>query len=584
MDAGLLQVLREILAGPKRQITILYIVLVFPILAILGVIGISAVSEGWIALFQSLAIIIFLLLIGFGTYRLAYHRPLHMNLPSDYKEKPTFEQVVDAVAASVNSGRPQTISSTETILTVHAQMAEGDQKKDEPEPNLAELPAGDSDKEDSWRTVLFRELMAEDGDLAKAEEAYRHVQEAEEDPNRKHFTELVYLYNRFGRGDQSALERLEDLAEDNEVSDDFKSDRLFMLGRAYQRIASNQKASDAYEQSLAFAPDASGKARAIAGIANTLFRRGQPEEALQTVEEAIANTSDTDAKAILYQRLADQFDETGQQELRALALEKILEYRPSDNTVRFKAAWAYSEANLNHLALYHYGIVLNTSPNDDWTHNNEAVEYIRLEMKTLAVSAYRKASDLGNTLAAANLAYQLLGAGFTDEAMKLLDEARLKEDPHPNVGQAIAAVAQAKQRDKETEEKVTKAAREQRYFMLAYADALFLQTDSTSGFAGSWLSDEGVPVTIVRTEQGISASWTIKDRNYSFSGTPNRGTAKIDSIQWTSSSGYSLERVADKGYAYLSEDGRSIRILGIGGNENVMMQFHRNGQSNGSSE
>jgi tetratricopeptide (TPR) repeat protein len=234
---------------------------------------------------------------------------------------------------------------------------------------------------------------------------------------------------------------------------------------------------------------------------------------------------------INYESLADHYEENDQYELRALALEKALEYRPDDISMRFEAGRAYHASGFDALSLFHYGTLLQISPQDSYALNNSGVNLASLDMPTRAVESYRAAYALGNTLAAANLAYLYIGAGFTDDASRLLDEAKQMDDPHPNVAAAIARVSSAKESDEEKQKATTKTAREQRMFMSAYAQRYFLPTTDTAGFVREWQSDEGHRVSIAQEDDTIKASWTAKKKTYSFTAKVHGATAILSEIR-----------------------------------------------------
>ena len=68
--------------------------------------------------------------------------------------------------------------------------------------------------------------------------------------------------------------------------------------------------------------------------------------------------------------------------------------------------------------MMHYRTLLKFEPNNTGALNNIAILYGEGDMPINGVGSYKKAIQNGNALAAANLAYQYMDAGFADEARK----------------------------------------------------------------------------------------------------------------------------------------------------------------------
>ena len=97
---------------------------------------------------------------------------------------------------------------------------------------------------------------------------------------------------------------------------------------------------------------------------------GRPQEAYDKIMHELASVSSPAAAAELYQGLASLYEEEGNHELRAIAVEKALEARPEDTSMRFNAAYSFSEKGFAALALLHYSTLRRFKPDHATALNN----------------------------------------------------------------------------------------------------------------------------------------------------------------------------------------------------------------------
>ncbi len=102
----------------------------------------------------------------------------------------------------------------------------------------------------------------------------------------------------------------------------------------------------------------------------------------------------------------------------------------------------------------------------------------------LAAQRYKRAYELGDTLAASNLANKYLEAGLSDNAITLLKDAQTKENCVPDVSRTLATVHERVQDNNREQEKVLARAEEHRNFLLHFADGLL--SPSPTNLEGRW--------------------------------------------------------------------------------------------------
>jgi tetratricopeptide (TPR) repeat protein len=243
--------------------------------------------------------------------------------------------------------------------------------------------------------------------------------------------------------DSEALARLESLAKESLV----KYLALRFLAKVYEQAGSLTEAEAAYRLSIESTPRDRERSRhqAAISLSSLLTRRGRRDEARTELEHALsAGSPDRDTESDLYEALAVTLDSDKERLLRASALQRAALLAPTDAVKRFNAAYAFAQISgkdSKNVALFDYNAVLALNRDHIAACNNLGVTLQVLELPAMSIQAFRRASELGNTLATANLAARYLDGGFLEEAQKALASASTGEDVHENVGHVLARAA-----------------------------------------------------------------------------------------------------------------------------------------------
>ncbi len=308
----------------------------------------------------------------------------------------------------------------------------------------------------------------------------------------------------------------------------------------------------AYDAAHSCSETAEDKATTSVFSATEIYEQGKVEVALSRLEKEIAAASEDKTLAVLYGGIADIYKREKSHFLQSLALEKALEYNPTNSSSIFDTAYAYSEAGNNDLALMHYQKLIQSKPEHKSGWNNLGVIYSNLEMPILAVSAYQKSFGIGETLAASNLAYKLIQEGFAKEAKEIIVRAREEEDVDGRVEHASSHLAEqtTKQNEKRADS-LQKAAVLQRFYR-DYGQAYFTQNDPLS-FAGWWRLPNAYGVRKINQEgNDIKAEWQSDEKKYTLTGTIHNKSVSL-SIRYPTSS-YSTNTEHIKGFQLQSGD------------------------------
>ncbi len=440
--------------------------------------------------------------------------------------------------------------------------------KEQAEPEASdrpELPAPDSDIADPGEDETAKSFLdlIRMGRMDEAEEAYRTALEEAEDPAKKHSLEGIYLATTFLHGrDQEALSKLDRLSTGGEAEGTY----ALWLGFCLSHVREYENAAAAYIKAASSADSDSDKAARWSLAARALERAGHEAEAQALLLRRLAEIADPAALSELYKALSDLLRDDP--ELRALALEKAVEFNPGDKDLRFEAAYAYSSVDWKHpLGVHHYLNDLAVDPDNQWSLNNLGVAYENLDISMKSVELYRQAVEKGNTLGAANLAYRFMNAGFGDEAEALLTEARAEAEPHENVSRAIGSLARLRSVEEETVKQVMAEARHRQPFMRRYAGARFgSQADHAAEFEGKWAKPDQSELVIVRDGSTIAAEWIHLEKKFKLSGVVAGRSAKLDFFKMTYYSYDGSEKGFEKdatGYAFVHTDGHTLSVMEI---------------------
>lgn len=461
--------------------------------------------------------------------------------------------------------------SPETALVHSAQRA----LPEEPQTTkLAdELSELEPTTRDEWRDKMWAASRA--GDQQGVETAYQEMQEAEQDETQMLKNKATYLYIRYRNGYGAALNQLKELSERPEAA----AVAHFAMGMCFEDAADFAEAAEQYARSADMRDEPEERALATLRSASCLYKAGKKEEAFSALGSEIAKQNDPGTLSALYEGLASLYQLGDDHELRAFALEKALQATPNDTTVRFGVAYSYAQEQFQPLSLFHYKTLLDFDADHAAALNNIGVAYEAMEMPIRAQRSYKQAVAHENTLASANLAYEYMRIGCHEEASKVLNQAMVKDNVHPNVGAALAAMSQQEEAEALRERAALESARGQRRFLLEFAEAYFVQDEACPLFEGEWRFPDGTPLTLSQQSGSLEASWMREGDKYRLVGPARYRGAKV-SIQKMQYG------IIDKdlevgfkdhaqGYVYISRDGQGLAHMTWDGKEHIVEMLQR---------
>lgn len=486
------------------------------------------------------------------------------------------------IKQKTDDSKTETVKSKEgkqttTIDSISEQESATDKTIDDSRSQV--LPPIESGSSDELIDSMLKAI--EHGNISQGEGFFKRLQDTETDAVQKLRNEGLFLYFRYIQGESDALDKLNGLVKRTEKSPEAHTYILWLLGIAYETSSDHSKAIQTYSLGIPYCTTADGRARFIIARSKCLHKLGDKQKAFDGIIEEIEISQDSLALCSLYQGIADLYKEAEQWELRAIALERALAEKPNDTDTRFSIAYAYSESKLSSLSILHYKSLTQTNPKYAVALNNLAVEYDRLKMNIMAVSYYKRAVDIGHTLASANLAYQFMNAGFVEEAQRVLDEARKQPIVHANIGSAIAALSTKRESENKQESQIIERAIQQQRFITQYADALFLRSLSEIDIAGEWISESIEDVFILQDDRQAEITWVEEKKKYKISGYITNRVIKATFYQMSYYLGDKELSFSESGkaYVYLSKDLRNASILVVENSNDRYIYINRRPRS-----
>lgn len=339
-----------------------------------------------------------------------------------------------------------------------------------------------------------------DGRMDDAKVLFEKVQAAEKDPEQRLKTEASYLAFRFEKGDAGAQKQLQLLEE---KAKQYPS-ALAAIKRAdaecYVFADSHDSAVSIFEEAARISPTDLDRASNLASAADARMKIGQSSEGRALILDALTSINSRDAQAVLYDKLASMYAKANDTQSQALMLEKVAGCRVNSKEAHFNAAYAYANAGDNRLAAWHYSKALEIDAKYGMALNNLGVCFTQLKAPALAFGVYRKAADLGETLAAANLANILMDAGATHEADEVLAKARETKDYHKNVNNALVRLQTIRTESLQLRDQIIEAGNVARQWLAKLLPAAIGATEHTVP-AASW-TGRGVSLVEVDPSKG----------------------------------------------------------------------------------
>lgn len=419
------------------------------------------------------------------------------------------------------------------------------------EDNLTESCEEKEENDFSKYQNLLKERKFSD-----AKSIFEKILEKDSDDSvrKKHL--ISNFYWRHIHGDIKAFDEFEEYITKIEADNELKSLIKSTLSFFYKDSMNIQKAIDLLFEAIGLTSDVEDKAVYVTRISNLYYESGDKQKALEILQEYLIQFTDRKTKIQLFQTLASYYEKEKNKLFEALAYQKALECQPNNITLLFYSAYNYSmvQDRFNDIGLLLYIKLLDINPKHESALNNLGVSYKNLELPFKSVEFYKKAVEANSTIAASNLAYLLMDAGFEKEAEEYLKNAIQNENVHDNVYSANSNLKVRLNNEKEKEEQIKIKADRKFRFLELYGDAAFAYEKIILDDSKKW-KDKDIEVKIEFTDEKFSFYWEKGEEKHNISGV--RHSNSLELIYYKPKRKYYSYSPDDK-YEYTKHEGYGL--------------------------
>ena len=323
----------------------------------------------------------------------------------------------------------------------------------------------------SWFPNLHKAVLAKDFEEAQRIFFEYSANESDETALLKH--KSMYYYVLFADGnDSQALEKLEDMYTKS-TTPSVKLDAAEWLDLCYKQASLNKKALAMWQEMFETVTDEEYRTDITIRLAGSLNVESNPQKGKELLLARLRNESKPYKIGNLYKALSDIESELGNETLAVYCLDKTLEFR-ANNDDTFDSAYRASECDIEDISISNYLNLVKVN-SENWTaYNNLGVKAQELEIPSIAISYYKKATDSKSSLGLTNYGYLLLEAGFIDEAMEAAQKALAIEDPHENAHALITAINKKKTVEAEKWKELVNIASKRQKLKRQYTEQYYL--------------------------------------------------------------------------------------------------------------
>lgn len=389
----------------------------------------------------------------------------------------SFVKLLEMIQALRPKARVLTVEETQTTAAPPSETQEAKKAGDEwlqPKPEwkrrnyeLAFMHVVANENEQGEKSIGDAYLATADGQVPENRESWEAFCE--------------YMRLAFGkRGDLAKLQELAKVYPNNSGVQRY-------LAKGYQEYQEFEKAADYFEVAAEKSADAKSELAKYGEAAIAYFRAGVQQKTrtiLGKMRSLVPKVDD--GESVLIKTMRDIAEQANDKDLLLGFTERLIHLHPEDTSSRFSLAYKYSEVGYHDVSLLHY-LKIPHQERGAATWNNLGVEFDHFEFQSKSVKAYRKAEELGETLAMSNLAQKFIKAGFLEEAERICNNAVKIEDYHKNIGYAISRIKDVPEEEEKKEKETVAKGAPLSEFYREYGRAA--SKDDVPNITGTWDSE-----------------------------------------------------------------------------------------------
>jgi tetratricopeptide (TPR) repeat protein len=247
--------------------------------------------------------------------------------------------------------------------------------------------------------------------------------------------EAQMLYWLVRAGDEGQLTNLRSLTDTNPAL----PDPALYFAQALSDLGEPLEAADELDQRLSSIAE-SERPRVLIVEARLRRSAGRPRDAEARAARALGSESiSTEIRAEALAELGYAFEDDNRK-LDAFAFfEQSLELDPTQRVLRFHLAYEYAVAGFHEPAIAHYEALVDRD--ESGAKNNLGIQFLESGLPATGVVLLKQSALAGTSLAAGNLAMNLVEAGYFEEARPWIERGRGANDTHARVEEAALTLA-----------------------------------------------------------------------------------------------------------------------------------------------
>jgi len=396
-------------------------------------------------------------------------------------------------------------------------------------------------------------------ELEKAKQIFDQVQQKETDPQKKVHNENFHFYTKAVNGNINSIKEFEEFAKTIKY-DEEKIEAYEYLGLIHKHSRTYERAIEEFNKANDLALVETLKSKITSAISECYYELGDAKKSESIIWDLYNTLNDQQAKCSCLRSLAELYNKQKLPFLRALVLEKAIEFEPNNIDILFALAYSYSICDLKALGMLHYKTLLFFDAQAGYARNNLGVGYQNFRMPLKANKEYYKAFEKGNTLAGGNLASNLIENGFYDEAKKIIEEAKKIDNYNNKIDQVSNELNKQFEAENEKEAEIIESATKQERFFKKFYDKKFNKTELAFSFEGDWLIGETFPLTNDNSQKAINLTWQTEPDKIELTGVFENLTCE-NVLYIDKHPDYSMLRRKSPGYAFMKDNLNEIEVL-----------------------
>ena len=358
-------------------------------------------------------------------------------------------------------------------------------------------------QEQNWFSKMHSAF--DNGRIEDAKAAFKEYAFEEKDPIKLEENEAFFLYFLFIKGkDNSAIPQLKKLASSS-TNEESKYTILTWLSFCLRDSSQIKAEIDLWKNSIKSFKSDNLTTGATVNFAYALNHDGSASESKKLLTSRLNAISTQEEKSKIFAALSQVEKSLDNNKLSIYCKDKSLEFDPNNRDELFNAAYQASEENVDEISISNYITLLRIDRDNSIALNNLGVRAQEAKLMIKAVEKYKESSSYNNTLSMANQGYQLLNAGFVEEAETIARKAVQMEAPHENVYSLLSRIGELqKEQDSKWKDLIDKSIARQK-FIRNYTEAYYV--GMLNNFDGSWDTGNGNIVSITISDDKLQVSW-----------------------------------------------------------------------------